>query len=59
MLLINMIQAENRNFYDVSDEDIEVESAAADYPVTMFITEGGYAKKIRTANLRMSGEQKG
>lgn len=30
--------------YDVSDEDIEVESAAADYPVTMFITEGGYAK---------------
>ncbi len=44
--------------YDVSDEDIEVESAAADYPVTMFITEGGYAKKIRTANLRMSGEQK-
>ncbi len=44
--------------YDVSDEDIEVESAAADYPVTMFITEGGYAKKIRTANLHMSGEQK-
>ena len=44
--------------YDVSDEEIEVESAAADYPVTMFITEGGYAKKIRTANLRMSGEQK-
>ena len=44
--------------YDVPDEDIETESAAADYPVTMFITEGGYAKKIRTANLRMSGEQK-
>ncbi|MDE5669997.1 MAG: topoisomerase IV [Eubacterium sp.] len=44
--------------YDISDEDVEVESAAADYPVTMFITEGGYAKKIRTANLRMSGEQK-
>ncbi|MDE6751988.1 MAG: topoisomerase IV, partial [Eubacterium sp.] len=44
--------------YDIPDEDIEVESTAADYPVTMFITEGGYAKKIRTANLRMSGEQK-
>lgn len=44
--------------YDISDEDVEVESAAADYPVTMFLTEGGYAKKIRTANLRMSGEQK-
>lgn len=44
--------------YDVTDEDTEMESTAADYPVTMFITEGGYAKKIRTANLRMSGEQK-
>ncbi len=38
---------------------LKLKSAAADYPVTMFITEGGYAKKIRTANLRMSGEQKG
>ena len=44
--------------YDVSDEEVEIENTAADYPVTMFITEGGYAKKIRTANLRMSGEQK-
>lgn len=44
--------------YDISDEDVEEEAVAADYPVTMFITEGGYAKKIRTANLRMSGEQK-
>ena len=44
--------------YDISDDYVEEESVAADYPVTMFITEGGYAKKIRTANLRMSGEQK-
>ncbi|MDE6412420.1 MAG: topoisomerase IV [Eubacterium sp.] len=44
--------------YDISDDYVEQENVAADYPVTMFITEGGYAKKIRTANLRMSGEQK-
>ena len=44
--------------YDVPDEDIETESAAADYPVTMFITEGGYAKNISIENLIMRGEQK-
>ncbi len=44
--------------YNVSDEVVETEAEVADYPVTVFITEGGYAKKIRTANLRMSGEQK-
>ena len=44
--------------YNVSDEVVETETEVADYPVTVFITEGGYAKKIRTANLRMSGEQK-
>lgn len=30
----------------------------ADYPVTLFISKDGYLKKIKTANLRMSGEQK-
>ncbi len=44
--------------YDVDDEYVAEESVVADYPVTMFITEQGYAKKIKTANLRMSGEQK-
>ncbi|MDE6124219.1 MAG: topoisomerase IV [Eubacterium sp.] len=44
--------------YNVSDEVVETEVEVADYPVTVFISEGGYAKKIRTANLRMSGEQK-
>ena len=44
--------------YNVSGEVVETEAEVADYPVTVFITEGGYAKKIRTANLRMSGEQK-
>lgn len=40
-------------------EDIETEEPeVADYPVTAFLTHGGYLKKIKTANLRMSGEQK-
>lgn len=40
-------------------EDIETEEPeVADYPVTVFLTHGGYLKKIKTANLRMSGEQK-
>lgn len=44
--------------YDVPESDADTEPDVPDYPVTVFITEGGYAKKIRTANLRMSGEQK-
>lgn len=44
--------------YDAHEEIIEDEADVPDYPVTFFISEGGYAKKIRTANLRMSGEQK-
>ncbi|MGN0534447.1 MAG: DNA gyrase subunit A [Eubacterium sp.] len=44
--------------YDVS-EDVPVEEREiADYPVTLFLSEHGYLKKIKTANLRMSGEQK-
>lgn len=39
---------------DIETEEPEVE----DYPVTVFLTHGGYLKKIKTANLRMSGEQK-
>ena len=44
--------------YEIEDEAVSTEPEIADYPVTMFISEGGYVKKIRTANLRMSGEQK-
>ena len=41
------------------DESVEEETVEIpDYPVTLFITEHGYFKKIKTANLRMSGEQK-
>lgn len=44
--------------YEVSETEEETVSEVADYPVTVFISEHGYVKKIKTANLRMSGEQK-
>lgn len=44
--------------YNVEDFSADDEAEIPDYPVTMFITNDGYIKKIRTANLRMSGEQK-
>ena len=44
--------------YDVSDDTEETIVETADYPVTLFLSEQGYLKKIKTANLRMSGEQK-
>lgn len=39
------------------DDEVE-EEIIEDYPVTLFISVEGYLKKIKTANLRMSGEQK-
>ncbi|MFR5875953.1 MAG: DNA gyrase subunit A [Eubacterium sp.] len=44
--------------YEVEEFDINAVQETADYPVTLFITKEGYLNKIRTANLRMSGEQK-
>lgn len=44
--------------YDIPAEAETEELQVADYPVTVFITKEGYLKKIKTANLRMSGEQK-
>ena len=44
--------------YEVEEFDTSVEAEIPDYPVTLFITKEGYLNKIRTANLRMSGEQK-
>lgn len=44
--------------YEVDEFDTAVENEIPDYPVTLFITKEGYLNKIRTANLRMSGEQK-
>ena len=44
--------------YD-ADEELPAEVIEiADYPITLFLSEQGYLKKIKTANLRMSGEQK-
>ena len=39
----------------IMDEDFE---AAPDYPVTVFLSKGGYIKKITPQSLRMSSEQK-
>jgi len=36
----------------------EVEEEIPDYPVTIFVSRGGYLKKITPQSLRMSGEQK-
>ena len=44
--------------YEVEEFDATAEAEIPDYPVTLFITKEGYLNKIRTANLRMSGEQK-
>ena len=43
--------------YD-TEPQAEPEEEVPDYPVTVFITEGGYFKKITPQSLRMSGEQK-
>ncbi len=44
--------------YEVEEFDASTEREIPDYPVTLFITKEGYLNKIRSANLRMSGEQK-
>lgn len=44
--------------YDIPEETENDEPEIPDYPVTVFISKEGYIKKIKTANLRMSGEQK-
>ena len=44
--------------YEVSEYNASEAVEVPDYPVTLFITKEGYLNKIRTANLRMSGEQK-
>ena len=44
--------------YEVESVDDAVINEAEDYPVTLFITKDGYLNKIKTVNLRMSGEQK-
>lgn len=51
-------ERKSRILYEVEQFDITEVAEVPDYPVTLFITKEGYLNKIRTANLRMSGEQK-
>ncbi len=44
--------------YEINEINVDEEVEIPDYPVTLFLSEHGYLKKIKTANLRMSGEQK-
>ncbi len=44
--------------YEHEIEEIEEETEADDYPVTIFLSKHGYFKKITPLSLRMSGEQK-
>ncbi len=44
--------------YDVEEAVVEEEEPVPDTPVHLFISKGGYFKKISPQSLRMSGEQK-
>ena len=44
--------------YDCFDEQESEEEPVDDYPVTIFLSQHGYFKKITPQSLRMSGEQK-
>ncbi len=44
--------------YDFVEETEAVEDMIEDYPVTLFLSQQGYFKKITPQSLRMSGEQK-
>ena len=44
--------------YDYAEDAESEENAIEDYPVTLFLSQHGYFKKITPQSLRMSGEQK-
>ncbi|MCD8144693.1 MAG: DNA topoisomerase (ATP-hydrolyzing) subunit A [Oscillospiraceae bacterium] len=44
--------------YDVPEEEVEEEEPETAAPVHLFLSRGGYFKKITPQSLRMSGEQK-
>ena len=44
--------------YDYAEDAESEEDAIEDYPVTLFLSQHGYFKKIMPQSLRMSGEQK-
>ncbi len=45
-------------FSNEIEEDEDVVEEVPDYPITIFLSEAGYFKKITPQSLRMSGEQK-
>lgn len=51
-------ERKSKILYEYSDYNENEEEQVADYPVTLFLSRDGYLKKIKTSNLRMSGEQK-
>lgn len=52
------LERRSQILYEVEQYDDSLQAEIPDYPVTLFITKEGYLNKIRTANLRMSGDQK-
>ena len=44
--------------YIDEEPDVKIEKDVPDYPCRLFLTRGGYFKKITPQSLRMSGEQK-
>lgn len=45
-------------YYENDEDEADVEDDTPDYPVNLFLTEGGYFKKITMQSLRMASEQK-
>ncbi len=43
--------------YDKPDEYIDTEQEVPEYPVMIYVTKGGYIKKIKTSNIRPGYEQ--
>lgn len=45
-------------YYENDDDEVDIEDDTPDYPVNLFLTQGGYFKKITMQSLRMASEQK-
>lgn len=45
-------------YYENDEDEVDIEDETPDYPVNLFLTQGGYFKKITMQSLRMASEQK-
>ena len=45
-------------YYENDEDEVDIEDDTPDYPVNLFLTQGGYFKKITMQSLRMASEQK-